>query len=89
MTRSRRVVNLIMNELLKWIMKHPDVKLQFLNDNMLESFRIRITRGRCNAERIADTKEIDGLLLGIMADNIIHILDDLYEGLKREERKNG
>ena len=85
MTRSRRVVNLIMIELLKWIMKHPDVDLQFINDNILGYFRIRITRGRYNAELIADTEEI----LSGRDDNIIYFLDDLYEGLKREERKNG
>lgn len=88
MTRSRRVVNLIMNELIKWIMKHPDVKLQFFSDNILGSFRIRITRGRYNAELIVDTEEIDGPLLG-RDDNIIYFLDDLYEDLKIEERING
>ena len=75
-----------MFELFNWLLEHPDVKLQIYSETFKEEFRIRITKGRFNAEYTFDMKELF-LLCCSPKERLESVLDNLYEGIKREEQK--
>lgn len=75
-----------MFEFFNWILEHPDVKLQIYSETITESFRIRITKGRFNAECTFDMRELFFLCYS-PKERLESVLDNLYEKLKREEQK--
>ena len=74
-----------MFEIFNWLLEHPDVKLQLHREPFTEELRIRIIRGRYNAEHSCDVTNL--FYMRDPKQYLTSVLDELYEMLKREEQK--
>ena len=74
-----------MFEIFNWLLEHPCVKLQFYGEPVTEALKIRITRGRYNAEHSCDVTNL--FYMRDPKQYLTSVLDELYEMLKREEQK--
>ena len=75
-----------MDKLIMWLVHHPDVKVRFNYDEILDCLRIRVIKGRFISEHL-----IDPLLEPSFNDDhekfVIDVLNDLYDRLEKEEKK--
>ena len=75
-----------MGKLIIWLVHHPDVKVRFNYDEILDCLRIRVIKGRFISEHL-----IDPLLEPSFNDDHekfgIDVLNDLYDRLEKEKKK--
>lgn len=75
-----------MGKLIIWLVHHPDVKVRFNYDEILDYLRIRVIKGRFISEHL-----IDPLLEPSFNDDhekfVIDVLNDLYDEIEKEEEE--
>ena len=76
-----------MSELFIWLMQHPDVKVRFDCDGILDCLHIRVIRGQFIAEHLIDPLlELELSFKDDTENYVIAVLDDLYDRLEKEEK---